>query len=120
MVIGNKTVERSLAFDQESPIVAGSDTDSEDFISDGDSFASESSSEEETYGVAILRDDLFDSEMNRDGAIDGDINGVSELPVLRGDPYNEEYDEVDPPQSNANNKVLKSLRETLAHLDSDS
>ena len=51
MVIGNKTVKISLEFDQVCPIVAGSETDSEDFTSDVESFASESLSEEETYVV---------------------------------------------------------------------
>ena len=39
IVLANKTVKMSLEFDQVSPIVAGSETDSEDFTSDVDSFA---------------------------------------------------------------------------------
>ena len=95
MMIGHKTVKRSLEFDQISPIVAGSETDSEDFTSDVESVASESSSEEETYVVEILGDDSFDLDLTLDGAMEEDA-------------------EVDPPQSNAIDKAWKGLRETCA------
>ena len=66
VVIGNKTVKMSLEFVQVSPNVAGSETDSEDFTFDVDSFASERSSEEETYVVAILGDDPFELDLTLD------------------------------------------------------
>ena len=100
MVIGNKTSEMSLEFDQVSPIVAGSETDSEEFISDVESFASESSSEEETYVVAILGDDPFELDLTLDGVM-------------------KEDDEVDSPNSNVINETMRILREKLAHLDNE-
>ena len=100
MVIGNKTVKMNLEFDQVSPIVADSETDSEDFTSDVESFASESSSGEETYVVVILRDDprnltlTLDREMGEDDEVNSsDLNGI--------------------------NEEVKMLRERLAHLDSE-
>ena len=93
-------MKMSLEFDQVCPIVAGSETDSEHITSDVESSASESSSEEETYVVAILCGGPFELYLTLDGAM-------------------EEDDEVYPPQSNAINKAMKGLREKLAHLDSD-
>ena len=100
VVLGNKTVKTSLEFDQVRLIVAGSETDSEDLTSYVESFASERSSEEEPYVVTILGDDPFELDLTLDGAMVKD-------------------DKVDSPQSNDINKALKSLREKLAHLDSD-
>ena len=90
----------SLEFDQVSPIVASSETDSEDFTSDVESFASESSSEEETYVVAILGDDPCNLNLTLDGAM-------------------EEGDEVDSSDSNGINEEVKLLRERLAHLSNE-
>ena len=100
MVIGNKTVKKSLEFDQLSPIVAGLETDSEDFTSDVESFASERSSEEETYVVAILGDDPCKLNLTLDGAM-------------------EEDDEVYSSDSNGINEEVKLLGERLAHLDNE-
>ena len=99
-VIENKTVKMSLEFDQVSPIVASSETDSEDFTSDVESFASEISSEEDTYVVAILGDDPCRLNLTLDRAI-------------------EEDDEVDSSDSNGINEEVKMLRERLAHLDNE-
>ena len=100
MVIGNKTVETNLEFDQVSPIVASSETDSEDFTSDIDSFTSESSLEEETYVVTILGDDPYNLNLTLNRTI-------------------EEDDEVDSSDSNGINEEVKILRERLAHLDNE-
>ena len=100
MVIGNRTVKMSLELDQLSPIVAGSETDSEEFTSDVESFASESSSEEETYVVAILGDDPCNLNLTLDRAM-------------------EDQDEVELSDSNGINKEVKILRERLAHLDNE-
>ena len=100
MVIGNKTVKMSLDFDQVSPIVAGSETDSEDFTSDVESFASESSSEEETYVVAILGDDPCKLNLTLDRAM-------------------EEDDEVDSSDSKVISEDVNILGERLAHLDNE-
>ena len=100
IVIGNKTVKTSLEFDQVSPIVAGSKTDSEDFTSDVESFASESSSEEETYVVAILDDDPGKLNLTLDRAM-------------------EEDDEVDSCDANGISEEVKILRERLVHLDNE-
>ena len=100
MVIGNKTVKISLEFDQVSPIVAGSETDIEDFTSDVESFSSESSLEKETYVVAILGDEVFELDLTLDGAM-------------------EEDDEVDSFDSNFINEAVRILRERLAHLDNE-
>ena len=100
MMIGNKSVKMSLEFDQVSPIVAGSETDSEDFTSDVESFASESSSEEETYVVAIFGDDPCNLNLTLDRAI-------------------EEDDEMDSSDSNCISEEVKILRERLAHLDNE-
>ena len=100
MVIGNKNVKRTLAFDQVSPIVAGSETDSEDFTSDAESFALESSSEEETYVVAIFGDDTCKLNLTLDRAM-------------------EEDDEVDSCDANCISEEVKFIRERLVHLDNE-
>ena len=100
MVIRNKIVKMSLEFDQVSPIVAGSETNSEDFTSDVESFASESSSEEDTYVVAILGDDPCNLNLTLDRAMEVDH-------------------EVDSSDSNGINEEVKILRERLAHLDNE-
>ena len=93
-------MKMSLEFDHVSPIVAGTETDSEDFTSDVESFASESSSEEETYVVAILGDDPCKLNLTLDRAM-------------------EEDDEVESSDSNGVNEEVKILRERLAHLDNE-
>ena len=98
MMIGNKTVKTSLAFDQGSPIVAGSETDSEDFTSDVESFASGRLSEEETYRFSILGDDSCKLNLTLDRAMEEDY-------------------ELDSSDSNGINEEVKILRERLAHLD---
>lgn len=79
MMIGNKIVEMNLELDQVRPLVAGLETDSEDFTLNIDLFASEISSEEETYVVDILRDDHIECDFDLREAMDDDL---SNLPAL--------------------------------------
>ena len=72
MLIGNKTVNLSLEFDQVSLIAAGSETASEYFTSDIESFASKRLSEEETSVIAIFDDDPFELDLTLDGAMEQD------------------------------------------------
>ena len=120
MVSRNKTVETSWESDQVSPIVAGSETDSEDFTSDVESFALVSSSEEETYVFVILRNSPFEPKLNPVGAMDEDLNHESELLEEDEDSDNGEDCEFESPESNFINDAVKISRERLAHLDNDS
>lgn len=111
MMIRNKSVEMGLESDQLSPIVAGPETDSEEFTFGVESFLSEISSDEETYVNAIRRDDQFETELNLKEARDDDSKNL--IALLEGDKASDssEENEFDSSESSVATEAVKSLKD---------
>lgn len=119
MVIGDKTVKMRLEFDQVSPNFARFDTDSEDFTSDIELIPSESSSDEETYVVAVLRDGPFEPDLRLSRPEVDDTPDLLDLLEEYEDSESEEEKEETFHHINVVTEATEGLGGRLAHLQKD-